>query len=254
MELSGGLSRAEEGYMQCLASIDLGLVVIILVAGVLGGSVNYCLSKQSGGNDERADDSVGPSCLSAVVIGIGAAFLVPLFLATISSSLIKNILDRAGGGSKSADILVFFGFCLIAAISSRLFIETLSARMLRELKQEVKQTKDDVQMDIDSHTEKDEPVRASDANTDMKKEVVEVLKALDKYGYTLRSKKGLASDTGLDEDTVTNHLDLLVQKGLASFWPRKARWARTTAGKKFLDARDNVAILAERPADIGSPA
>lgn len=41
-------------------------------------------------------------------------------------------------------ILVFAGFCLIAAISSRRFIASISEKILREMKQEVKDAKDKV--------------------------------------------------------------------------------------------------------------
>jgi len=49
------------------------------------------------------------SLLRSLVIGIGASFLVPLFLNMISSDLMRQMDQDAG------KLLVFVGFCLIAA-------------------------------------------------------------------------------------------------------------------------------------------
>jgi hypothetical protein len=61
-----------------------------------------------------------------IVIGVGAAFLAPLFLNMISSDLIAR--------SKENYYLLFVlvGFCLVASISSRKFIRSISDRVLQE--------------------------------------------------------------------------------------------------------------------------
>lgn len=83
------------------------IVGIILVAGIFGGVVNYFTiydKKESGSNRK---------CWAAILAGVAASCLVPLFLSMISSDLIVN--------SRKDDkyYLVFAGLCLIAGIFSR---------------------------------------------------------------------------------------------------------------------------------------
>ena len=94
-------------------------VVVMLIAGIFGGVINYLLDQESGKSSAQLERN---ALLKSITIGLGASFLVPLFLAIISSDLIElNKLD-------SSKILVFLGFCLVAAISSRKFIFTLSEK------------------------------------------------------------------------------------------------------------------------------
>ena len=98
------------------------LIVVMIVAGIAGGTVNYALLSDG-------DRTGWGAWCRASGMGLAASFLMPLFLNTISSSLVPNILDAKGG---AGDILFFAGFCLLAAISSRAFITTLSDKILRE--------------------------------------------------------------------------------------------------------------------------
>lgn len=97
------------------------LVGVMLTGGVVGGVVNYFLA--------QPDDSAGVSIWRSVFIGIGASFLVPLFLSMLSSRLMEE------GEQKPLNVLYFFGFCLIAAISSKAFITSISARLLRQVEE-----------------------------------------------------------------------------------------------------------------------
>lgn len=101
------------------------LIGIVFLAGVLGGIINWLISSKD-------EDAGRVGWLKSVVVGIGASSLMPLFLNTISSTLVPNILDGKG---TSGDVLVFAGFCLLAAISSRAFIETLTNKVLREVRE-----------------------------------------------------------------------------------------------------------------------
>jgi hypothetical protein len=108
-------------------------------AGLFGGIINYFLDQDNSESDLRSNQT---TLLKSLIIGVGASFLVPLFLAIISSDLVE--LDKLN----QSKILVFFGFCLIAAISSKKFIVTISERVLkeaREAKQKVKQVEDKIE-------------------------------------------------------------------------------------------------------------
>jgi len=101
-------------------------ILIMLVAGIFGGVINYYLDQESKEENKRV---VTANYRRSVIISLGAALLVPLFLKMISSDLADlSKIDPA-------TIMVFFGFCLVAAISSRKFIATLSEKVLQEVKE-----------------------------------------------------------------------------------------------------------------------
>jgi hypothetical protein len=112
------------------------LLFIMLLAGVFGGIVNIALNSQR--PDRRA-------WIWSILAGVAAALLIPLFLRTVSSNLASNLLS---GNAGKDDWFVFAGFCLLAAISSKAFIQTLSDRILREVQEtrrEVQENKQEVQ-------------------------------------------------------------------------------------------------------------
>lgn len=98
----------------------LTVTLIMIGAGLLGASVNLALA---------ADSRTWAQWRLNAVTGVGAAFLMPLFLRTVSSGLLSDVLVP---NASPEDLFVFSGFCLLAAASSRKFIETLSDRVLRE--------------------------------------------------------------------------------------------------------------------------
>jgi tetratricopeptide (TPR) repeat protein len=112
----------ESNTTESLSALIVHVVVMIL-AGIYGGIINYFLES------EKAISRSKLTIWQMIVIGIGASFLVPLFLTLISSNLV-NLKQL-----EFSKILVFFGFCLIAAISSRRFIMTISERLLREVRE-----------------------------------------------------------------------------------------------------------------------
>lgn len=98
-------------------------IIVMILAGIYGGIINYFLEI------EKEQVKFRLSIWQTIIIGMGASFLIPLFLAMISSDLI-NLKQL-----EFSKILIFFGFCLIAAISSRRFILTISERILKEARE-----------------------------------------------------------------------------------------------------------------------
>lgn len=98
-------------------------VGVMLLAGIYGGIINFFLEY------EKAEARSRLTIWHMMIIGTGASLLVPLFLTLISSNLV-NLKQL-----EFSKILVFFGFCLIAAISSRRFIMTISERILKEIRE-----------------------------------------------------------------------------------------------------------------------
>jgi tetratricopeptide (TPR) repeat protein len=95
----------------------------MILAGIYGGIINFFLEYEKTKARSRL------TIWQMMVIGICASLLVPLFLMLISSNLV-NLKQL-----EFSKILVFFRFCLIAAIYSRRFIVTISERILKEIQE-----------------------------------------------------------------------------------------------------------------------
>ncbi|HTO16315.1 MAG TPA: YEATS-associated helix-containing protein [Edaphocola sp.] len=127
------------------------LIAIMIISGAFGGFLNY-LHKF----DTRADEETH-SVTKYILLGIGAAFVIPLFLKMISSDLIRS--------SDNLDYLIFAGFCLIAAIFSKRFITTIGEQVLERAKNAEKMAKESIrkadnnQLDIATTKERVEDVK-----------------------------------------------------------------------------------------------
>jgi hypothetical protein len=111
----------------------LTLIAIMLSAGAFGGYLNYLHKFDISSNENKG------TIIKAkyIFLGIGAAFLVPAFLKMIASDLIKNVPSY-----DQINYLIFAGFCLIAAIFSRRFINTIGERILEVAKQAERTSKE----------------------------------------------------------------------------------------------------------------
>jgi hypothetical protein len=203
------------------------LALIMLIAGSFGGFINYLLEVRD--NKEKA------SLLRSLVVGVGASYLVPLFLTMISSSL------TSFNEKEPEKYFVFAGFCLIAAISSSAFIRTVSDRILKKA-EEAKQIAENVQKEflpiLDKETEIDtdeEIMRTSEANAESKEPVNEdILLALSTNKYTWRSLSGLSKELNIDKNVLREELEKLESNGYVN--TKKStkggkRWSITLSGK-----------------------
>lgn len=201
------------------------LVGVMVVGGVFGGLVNYYINFKQ--------ESTDASMVKSVVIGLGASSLVPVFLNMISSDLVKT------SGEDPGRLLVFFGFCVLAAVSSRAFIRSLSEKVLRELRQEVDDVKEEVKPLIEKETESENGEESiseiSESALRDNPDYLRVLKALDSRRYSFRSVTGVSQETAIDAARVRQVLDDLTAKGLAAqtTGKRGIRWYITKAGRMY---------------------
>ena len=205
------------------------VIALIFAAGVFGGIVNFALA--------RTEKSTWHDALWAVVIGLGAAFLVPLFLNTISSSLLSGLINGTAG---SADPFVFFGFCLLGAIASRSMIQTLTQKVLRtaeEAKTEVTKLKKDVEPIIVKETE---PEIVENEKKGFRveaygwsgEETPRIIKALGNSKYSLRSVSGIDKETGVPREKVIEVLEWLQKNGLSATTGEPGHyWSLTEKGR-----------------------
>ncbi len=210
---------------------------IMLAAGFLGGGLNYLLS--------RKDNAEGAAIWQSLVGGLVASFMVPLFLNMISSGLIEAIKGKDSNSGDPSKLFVFAGFCLVAAVSSKAFINTLSDRILSEAKaarKEVRQIKSEVDPIIAKETEKEtpesEPLSVSVANRiTLGENQKKVLRALANGRFTLRTRTGISNETQLPKNEVIKILAELAAQGLARSarvmvqGEPKTRWFVTEEGR-----------------------
>jgi hypothetical protein len=128
------------------------IITIMIFCGGFGGLLNFLHKFDTG--EETTQKS---HALKFILLGIGAALLVPVFLKMIQSTL--------ADGRTNSDYLVFAGFCLIAAIFSRRFITSIGERILEAAKQaektaqEAKEQTESTSMELSNTRERIEDVK-----------------------------------------------------------------------------------------------
>lgn len=225
------------------------LLMIMVLSGGLGGIVNFLLEA-----NRESQVTKKHEIIKSIIIGISAAFLVPLFLNTISSNIIaesKNDVYK---------LFVIAGFCLLASISSKPFIRTLSNKIMRELddvKNKVSDVKKDVETIIENETEQDlidediiegvnDKVNLDEKDTNR----IKILKALTSSKYTYRSLIGISKDIELEINEVNIALSELFAKGFVNQQPREKglRFYITKEGREYLELynKTSYAYLIEK--------
>jgi len=193
----------------------LTLIYIIIFSGLFGGIANFFMSYDK--------DTVGWFVFfKSLVLGLSAAIIVPLFLTTIHS----NLLDPPGKGSSNNDATVYYsnyfvftGFCILAAILSKRFIEDVYNRVVKAEKDAKEAKKDakaalDVANDLEtSATEPDIDKLTSEVKAVVDKNLSEkekkIIKAINDSRYTYRTLTGIAKEVGLPEGEVLSLLEIL---------------------------------------------
>lgn len=131
MNLDSQVKKAQE-----LSQDTSGLLFIagiMLFAGLLGATVSYVF--------ENKNDKLNRIILFRyIIISLGATTLVPLFLKIGDSQLIKNIALKSSQ-CWIADIFALFGFCMVAAIYAKRFIDSVADKVLRQVEESKKEIK-----------------------------------------------------------------------------------------------------------------
>ena len=212
------------------------LAAVMMIAGVFGGLINYYQMNQ--------DDSDPASLQRCIVIAIGAAFLVPVVLDLVNSDL---ILEIQGDPSR---LLIYTGFCLIAAIASRVVIVNMSDRILREatlarsqsdsISHDLRILQDELMPLVETETEQD-PNDDNSAPIELENDLdvtsSKVLKTLGCGRFIFRSMAGLCREAGTDEATMSKTLNVLVARDMAGRISGKKgmRWYLTEKGRRMMD-------------------
>lgn len=198
------------------------IIIIILLSGLLGGIINYFKNYNKESNSLKL--------LRSLFFGIGASFLVPLFLKMISSDLLETSKESR------LDYLVIAGFCLISGIFSNNFIDSLGKKLLNQI-QSLENNINDVRNDLENTTieeEITEEIKFFKFELDVKEfRTLEVFKD-SKYIY--RSISGIYRDTPFEKDEIKEYLIKLENNNLVEKVERKSgfRWKISEEGKKYI--------------------
>jgi hypothetical protein len=208
---------------------NLLIVILMIGAGFLGGATNFLRAEL-----EKKDFSM---FLKNVLMGISASILIPFFLNMISSSLLKETT------SDNSKLFVFFGFCLIASLSSKAFIQTMSDRVMSEIK-DTKEKMEGMQrrmrlaeVVVNKETEP-EPQEGEDSTSLMQvrafsfsEDAKKTLNALGKGKYAWRSVRGIAREVEIPREKTLDALNWLLSNDLVVKSVEKGRWGLTIEGR-----------------------
>jgi hypothetical protein len=216
----------------------------MLIAGVLGGAINYFLAQ------ERNAEANKINLVQSIIIGIGASLLVPLFLNMISSSLLSEVVGNQEKPGDFSKALVFLGFCLVAAVSSRAFIQTISDRILNEVKKTADEAKKEVEevhtklgevedlvVEPEQHVAPDAKKAALAPKVTLTADERKILVALANGRWLLRSRIGVANDARINPDQIDSLLSALEARQLVG--QKKStggpRWYITQVGNEAIN-------------------
>ena len=138
---------------------------MILIGG-FGGFLNYLHNF-----DTEETEHGKYSKFKYMFLGMGAALLVPAFLKMIASDLVEN-----QESFNSINYLIFAGFCLVAAIFSRRFINTVGEKILEAAKKaektskETKMQMESTKVELSSTQERIEDVKLAVSLKNIKKD------------------------------------------------------------------------------------
>ena len=232
--------------------------LIIVAAGLLGGWAGYLAETSSGA---VAADERRQSRKRYLVLGVIAACSVPLFLSVLQSALLKDIFavsEGQGAAIPFVEFLIFTGFCLVAALSSRAFLDTLTKSVIRDV-QNLKQQTRALDERVDDNTGRVElmeevvdpgaagpavamevPGQAPDgqAPPEIGPTEKKALGAMMKM--TFRTATGISKEIGLPRTQIGEVLDLLAAKKLVERTTSPTtggpRWRITGLGVRALNA------------------
>lgn len=99
------------------------IVAIVLVSGILGGLVNYYYNLK-----KTPDENEVHTLKRSIVIGVGAAIVVPIFLEVTQSKVLQGVINN-----ELNQVVLLVSFCVLAAISSTRFISSVSDSVMSRL-------------------------------------------------------------------------------------------------------------------------
>jgi len=195
--------------------ISMVLIISMVLCGVVGGIVNLV-------KEEVVTIKI---VVYNVFLGIIAAFVVPLFLNLISSSIISKILES--NSIFQTDFFVFVGFCSLFSLYSKRFLDKMFDKVSEEItklqKNSDKTNKEIKEIIEDKLTEKEDEkpipqvkllkvngIKIKTKNKTSNETLDLILRKLFYSNFKYRTFNGLLKDTELSNDDLINGLEELI--------------------------------------------
>lgn len=202
------------------------VIAIITFAGLIGGLANRLREVREGiaVADPEKVKRLDRFAVAAYpyLLGLAAAWCVPLFLSLTQSTLLQNATE------KSVDRFIIFGLAVVAALASSRFLDTLSEKVLSAIKKA-----DDANTKAEAAEEKaeeasaiaesatEQPAAQNAASFEVGKTASglgaderPLLRLFAQYDKWAPSTRGLMRELEWGESRLRAALDSLVTKGL----------------------------------------
>lgn len=228
--------------------------IVIISAGALGGYIHYVFREEDPSIPEAEKIKEKKNeLIRSMLLGIAAAFIVPVFLKISSgggdSDIINQIVTPGKLQIKVSNLFVLGGFCQIAALSARKFLLGMSQNLLEKQGRKIKSTvletekikQDMLELRDETIGESDE--EAIDAPTSLEvgsllKKINEdqkiILSELASKPNTKRSIHKIRTKVGWNREKTKKMLEELTDLNLAavttSVKDDKPRWKITETG------------------------
>lgn len=195
-------------------------LLVMVIAGVLGGLANHYLAERQGNLAGRQD------WRRYLVFGVVTALTAPLLLNMLSSNLLEGARTRPG------ELYVFAAFCLIYVVAARRIFENPAALYQQQLEQVREQMRREIDMlrrEQETLRQKLEAVPVApppveqaaekqEAKSDPREVVtyndVEILRALADESYVYGNLAALTEKTTLGRELISQRLAVLKNVGL----------------------------------------
>ncbi|WP_337100128.1 YEATS-associated helix-containing protein [Paenibacillus sp. YIM B09110] len=206
------------------------IFVILIMSGSFGGYISFLSTKA---NKEPLFLSM--EVFKSIFVGVAASLLVPLFLNTISSNLI------AESENDKYKLLIIIGFCLLASISSKSFIQIMTNKVMKDLnevKSNLNEVKEEMNVIVSNETESEDELSdqtiVSIENQNDERFII--LKALSESAYIYRSVAGIHKQVGLSKETIHKVINILILEGYVEQTTRAKgiRFYITSKGRQVL--------------------
>ncbi len=218
----------------------------LVVGGVLGGLINILRERRFPAPErdpaQRPWVSLLLTCLLPILQGFAAAGVVPLFLSLTKSTLLEDAM------TKTTDRTVLFGLAVVASVSAKSFLDSITKRALQDIeanRKDIEDTKKQVER-IEDEIDEGEGSK-EDKTGDVKPQAVtdpgqlgedekNVLKAMRDSNWFKRTQSGLERDLDPKPAELARVLDELTSKGLLvrhdpTPTQTNVRWSLSAAGK-----------------------
>jgi DNA-binding MarR family transcriptional regulator len=219
----------------------LAILSVVAAAGIAGGYAGYLLGPPDPG--ELPIDKRRWLLRRSLVLGVVAAFMVPVFLRVVgaASGNDENLVDQLAGPNRTLGMwLVVAGFCLIAAVSSQRFISTLTNKLLEATLKEAREAKV-VASEARQEVEDLEQDVQQAAAQNVVKPIPELQKAVlwAVYSNAVRRPdlREIAAKGNWRPEELSNALNELEERGLVSsktYEDGHKRWRVRTVGKTLI--------------------